>query len=173
MSNQAPNENYLNKFNQLLISNDNYWSSRDLLQRIDANLQSNQVHRNLILNISNALEWLLAAEATHLDDLKQLVENLKKSTVAIETTLDKLQICEQNILKRLEWASASQPGLVDTLKAFELMRKQRNDAFKLNVKHAANIEFCMQSWIHFEELRSNKSTFYMDKLNSFENILIE
>lgn len=174
MSSQATNDSYLNKFNQLLISYDNYWSSLDLLKRIDSNLKCNQSHSNLILNVSNALEWHIQSSSTSkMDELVQLVDNLKKNTVSIETTLDKLQACEQNIFKRLEWASASSPGLVDTLKAFENLRKSRNDLFNTDVKHAVNIELLMESWIIFEQLRSKTSTFYLDKLNSFESILVE
>ncbi len=39
---------------------------------------------------------------------------------------EKLNSCETNMAKRIEWASSSNPNLTEIAKSFESLRKKRN-----------------------------------------------
>lgn len=67
-----------------------------------------------------------------LAELDKIQPKLKQYNQAVTCALDKLNSTEQNILKRLEWASGSNPSLIEVTKVFETQRKKRNDYFKVN-----------------------------------------
>jgi prefoldin subunit 5 len=108
-----------------------------------------------------------------LKELNQIVENLKSNIAFVENTIEKLNAAELTIGKRLEWAAGSSTNLLDTLKAFESLRKNRNDYFKNDVKLARSIETFAENLNDFEQMRISNSTNQIEKFQLLENVLIE
>lgn len=105
--------------------------------------------------------------------MNQIVENLKSNIAFVENTIEKLNAAELTIGKRLEWAAGSSTNLLDTLKAFESLRKNRNDYFKNDVKLARSIETFAENLNDFEQMRISNSTNQIEKFQLLENVLIE
>ena len=108
-----------------------------------------------------------------LKELSQLIENLKSNIAFVENTLEKLNASELTIGKRLEWAAGSSANLFETLKAFEYLRKNRNEYYKNDVKVARSIETFAENLSDFEKMRTIKSTNQSEKFQLVENVLIE
>ena len=61
-----------------------------------------------------------------LDQVKSLLEKTGELNECFNDNFEKLNTCETNMVKRIEWASSSNPNLTDIVKSFELLRKKRN-----------------------------------------------
>lgn len=184
MMNIQLNETYYNYMNQALIKYDHTWSNIDLCRRIDSSVQLNHIYLDLNNEKLNAINWFYdivvdsnqAEVDSHrskvLKHLEQIVLRLNASNCQLTEIIEKLNSSEQPIQKRLEWASASNPGLSETIKLFEDQRKSRNNYYKIENKLMHSLEGIMNSWLNFEQLRTRDCTTYATILKQFEDVLI-
>ena len=184
------NEYHFNALNQIITNYDSTWSTMDVLLRIEASKSYFETHLNTTLCIQAAFEWfndpyltegriknqhfINSQRQTILDQLDIFFSSLNSFNTQLNLNLDKINTCEQNILKRLEWASGSNPSLNETMKSFDILRKKRNNNLtKENVLASKLISF-IEMWTNFELYRSISSAptkVLLESQNNFENIV--
>lgn len=108
-------------------------------RRIDSSISINQAYISLNQKKFNALNWYFdylsedqseqSSRAMVVNELEQLCANLTSNNGQCDELLEKLNASEQQILKRVEWASGANPSLTETVKEFQAQRKQRNNYF--------------------------------------------
>ena len=140
MLNSHMNEGYYTFINQFLAEYEHVWTNIDLYRRIDSSILLNQAYLNLNLKKSNSLNWYYgylftsdqddqSNRAMVVGELEQLCANFTSSNGQLSELLEKLNASEQQILKRIEWASGANPSLSETIREFESQRKLRNSYF--------------------------------------------
>ena len=81
-------------------------------------------------------------------ELPAVVEQLAYYGESMGAASAKLNACESNAFKRLEWARTATPLLTETSKTFEQLRKKRND--HATVEHASFFSRFARSFNSFD-----------------------
>lgn len=165
------NEYYLNTLNQLISNYDVVRSTLDILMRIESTKSYFEAHLNTTKRIVEAFEWfndpvltdqtlqnrqsinLNSNRQNVLDDLQSYVDSLNNFNNLLTISLEKINNCEQNIVKRLEWAAHSNPALNETLKSFEDLRKKRNNSLSRENDLCIKLSSLINMWLNFEFFR--------------------
>ena len=103
--------------------------------------------------------------------LKDLSSKIQSNNEEFTNLIENLNNSELPILKRLEWASGSNPNLQETIKNFENQRLSRNNYYTIENKLSERLGSIIESWSTMEQLRSTKSSPYESILRSFESVL--
>ena len=120
------------------------------------------------INISQNRPHVTLRKST-LDEMTTWISKISQLNGMISSISEKLNSCEtNNILKRLGWASASNPSLNEAVKSFELMRKNRHIFVDYEVGLYNELNNLLVSWSNFELLRTKQSRIYTKMLESFE-----
>jgi len=169
--------NQFNYISQYLTRLDQIWSSTDLTARIDSNIRQAQAYLDLNLSRTNSVFWyfdnaLTAPKMNRKNLVKRLEETLKElKTLNLNEFIEKLTASEQTILKRLEWAASSQPGLVDTVKAFESERRLNSSYYKSRAEGCSELVKLVDGWLGMELSRDKDWTVGVEIREVFEDVL--
>jgi hypothetical protein len=165
------NEYYFNTLNQLISNYDVVRSTLDIFMRIESTKSYFEAHLNTTKRIVEAFEWfndpvltdqtlqnrqsvnLNSNRQNVLDDLQSYVDSLNNFNNLLTISLEKINNCEQNIVKRLEWAAHSNPVLNETLKSFEDSRKKRNNSLSRENDLCIKLSSLISMWLNFEFFR--------------------
>jgi hypothetical protein len=93
----------------------------------------------------------------NLNELEKFIQAFKEKLGVLTSTNEKLSSCEQNLLKRLEWASNSNPNLNETIKSFENAKLKREYILSTEFKLTERIRNLVEIWHAFEFSRSKDS----------------
>ncbi len=120
----------------------------------------------------NALSGTKTSRQLRLSNLEDLLAKLDFTNSTLSSLSEKLNTCEQvNIIKRLEWASSSNPSLTEAIKSLESMRKTRNSFFEVENKVYDELKTLIESWTNFENMQTKSSILYSELIGSFENVV--
>jgi hypothetical protein len=183
MNQSLINEYYFNNLNQLISNYDVLWSTLDICLRIESTKSYYETHLSAIKRIIEAFEWfndpvltdqtlqnrqsinLNSNRQNILDDLQNYVDCLNNSNNLLAVSLEKMNNCEQNIVKRLEWAAHSNPSLNETIKLFDDLRKKRNNSLSRENDLCVKLNSLINMWLNLEFFRgrsliSNKGNLF-------------
>jgi PI-3-kinase-related kinase SMG-1 len=179
-------QNHFEQLNKLLIGYDTNWSSLDLLRRVQTSLDQAQSYTSTFKSVIRAFEWfhdqtfadlkaLTGAKTSRqvsVTQLEELLSKLDTNNSSLALMIEKLNVYEQNsILKRLEWAAASNPSLNDAIRSFETKRKTRTEFFELEQSVFVELQSLVDAWLDFENMRTKSSVLYTSLLQSFESLV--
>ena len=104
-----------------------------------SNFKFNEANKATVKRVLDLFEWIYEYEILKtgssrqlvLDEMKKYLDKLKTARGLISVLQAKISTIEQNMLKRLEWTCASNPGLIETIKHFESQRNSRKGYLKV------------------------------------------
>jgi hypothetical protein len=104
-------------------------------RRIDSSTKYHDCYFQTFNKVLNAFEWfsdpsIIKKESSErevtLANLKTVCDKIKELNESLLVAYDKLTVSETTIVKRIEWASNSNPNLNEIIKSIETLRKKRN-----------------------------------------------
>jgi hypothetical protein len=91
----------------------------------------------------------------NLNELEKFLKTFKEKIGVLTSKNETLNSCEQNLLKRLEWASKSNPNLNEIIKSFENAKLKREYILSTEFKLAERVRYLVDTWYAFELCRAN------------------